>query len=93
MSLQHATGMTQTDEHQCKTELVSLAAALCNECKVLAAECRVTDHLALIGREAKQPCLYRFAQQPLSCHRASPSSEAKSNKDWLPTGRMARERL
>ena len=25
------------------------------------------DHLALIGREAKQPCLYRFAQQPLSC--------------------------
>ena len=72
--------MAQTDEHQCKTELVSLASALCNERKVLGAECRVTDHLALIGREAKQPCLDRFAQQPLSCHHFSPFSEAKSNK-------------
>ena len=72
--------MAQTDEHQCKTELVSLASALSNERKVLGTECRVPDHLALIGREAKQPCLYRFAQQPLSCHRASPSLETKSNK-------------
>ena len=48
-----------SDEHQCKTELVSLASALCNERKVLGAECRVTDHLALIGREAKQPCLIK----------------------------------
>ena len=46
------------------------------------------DHLALIGREAKQPCLYRFAQQPLSCL-VHPLFGGQIKRDWSSTGRMA----